>query len=186
VKRAAALLLAALAGCGGGSQLMSDWERNNPDLLDSARTTTASAVKLPAFPRSENLTEFYVNATNTFKYFVDRSSLYVDYKQKEIRYVQVARSPNGVENVSYEAIKCPELHRIYAISSTSGTWSMRGTDWQPIPRTTAGTVQHVLARQFFCPHRDPIQSAAEGVSALQNGVHPLVHVEQRGGPATGY
>jgi hypothetical protein len=45
-------------------------------------------------------------------------------------------------------------------------------------------VPHVLARQFFCPHRDSIQSVAEGVNALKNGVHPLVYVEQRPGPAS--
>jgi hypothetical protein len=177
VRRAAALFLAALAACGGPQQV-SDWERRNPDLLDSARTTTANVVKPPAFPRSENLTEVYVSATTTFKYFVDRSSLYVDYKQKEIRYALLSRSPNGVENVTYEAIQCPDKHRIYAIGSTSGAWSMRGTDWQQIPRTTAVTVPKVLAREFFCPHRDPIQSVAEGVNALRAGAHPGVYVEK--------
>ena len=177
---AAALLLAVLAGCGGSGQT-SDWERANPDLLASAAT---SVVKPPAFPRSENLTEIYISATATFRYFVDRSSLDVQYQQREIRYVLLARSPSGVENVSYEALKCPDLHRIYAVGSADGKWVLRGSDWQQIQRSTAVTVPHVLARQFFCPHRDPIQSVAEGVDALQRGVHPLVYVEQRPGPAS--
>jgi hypothetical protein len=182
VKRAAALLLAVLAGCGGSGQT-SDWERANPDLLDTAATSAANVVKPPALPRAENLTEVYISATSTFKYFVDRSSLYVDYKQKEIRYVLLARSPSGVENVSYEAIKCPDMHRIYAVGAAGGKWVTRGSDWQQIQRTTALTVPHVLARQFFCPHRDPLQSVAEGVDALQRGAHPLVYVEERPGPS---
>jgi hypothetical protein len=174
-------LFAALAGCGGPQQV-SDWERANPELLDTAAKAT-SVVKPPAFPRSANLTEIYISATATFRYFVDRSSLDVQYQQREIRYVLLARSPSGVENVSYEALKCPDLHRIYAVGGAGGKWILRGSDWQQLQRSTAVTVPHVLARQFFCPHRDPIQSVAEGVNALENGVHPLVYVEQRPGPA---
>ena len=177
MKRAAVLL----AACSATSEV-SDWERANPELLDSAAATKATVVSPPAFPRAENLTEIYISATTTFRYFVDRSSLYVNYKQREIRYVLLARSPSGIDNVSYEAIKCPELHRIYAVAGADDKWIMRGLDWQPIQRTTAVTVPHILARQFFCPHRDSIQSVAEGVNALQNGVHPLVYVEQRPGP----
>ncbi|HEX6690640.1 MAG TPA: CNP1-like family protein [Burkholderiales bacterium] len=182
MKRAAALLAAAALAACGATQEVSDWERANPEKLDSA-ATSPTAVNPPPLPRAENLTEIYISATATFRYFVDRSSLAVNYKQREIRYVLLARSPSGVENVSYEAIKCPSLHRIYAVGS-DGKWVMRGLDWQPIMRSTAVTVPHVLARQFFCPHRDSIQSVAEGVNALKNGVHPLVYVEQRPGPAS--
>ena len=182
MRRAAAVFFAALAGCGGPQQV-SDWERANPDLLESSAAVAASAAKPPAFPRSGNLTEIYISATATFRYFVDRSSLDVQYQQREIRYVLLARSPSGVENVSYEAIKCPDMHRIYAVGAAGGKWVTRGSDWQQIQRTTALTVPHVLARQFFCPHRDPLQSVAEGVDALQRGAHPLVYVEERPGPS---
>jgi len=36
------------------------------------------------------------------------------------------------------------------------------------PRTSLGW-QYALAHYFFCPHRDPIRSAAEGIDALRRG-----------------
>ena len=179
MKRAAALLAAALAAC-SSVQEVSDWERANPELLGTAESARTPAP--PAFPRPENLIEFYVSATATFRYFIDRSSLSVQYKQSEVRFVHVARSPSGVENVSFEAIRCPDMHRVYAVAEASGKWSMRPSEWQAIQSRTALGWPSVLARQFFCPHRDTIQSAAEGVDALQRGAHPLVYVEQRPGP----
>src|SRR5262245_46633610 len=155
---------------------MSDWERNNPDLIGSVQTE--ALPKPPAAPRKENLIEFYVAPTSTFRYYIDAASLSVFYKQKEIRYVLVARSPSGVENVSYEALRCTNQHRILAAGTPDGGWNVRPGEWQEIPRRTA-TVPAVLRSQFFCPHNDPIQSVAEGVNALRLGAHPVVYVEQK-------
>ena len=183
MKRAAALLAAAALGACGETAQVSDWERNHPELLATPASIAAPPPQPPAYPRRENLVEFYVSPTETFKYFIDASTLGVEYKQREVRFTQVARSPSGVENVTFEAIKCPDLHRIYAVGS-DGRWSQRGSDWREMPRTTGVTPQRVLSRQFFCPHRDTIQSAAEGADALRRGAHPLVYVEQRPGPAS--
>jgi len=183
MRAAAALLCAALAAaCSSAGEPMSDWERRHPELLGTPASTALPVP--PAMPRKENLIEFYVSPTATFRYFVDGSSLAVFYKQREVRYVLLARSPSGVENVSYEAIRCADQHRVYAVADAGGKWSMRPSGWQPIPRNTETGWPSVLARQFFCPHRDPIQSVAEGVNALRLGAHPLVYVEQRPGPAS--
>jgi len=175
--RAAAALLcaAALAAC-SSAEPMSDWERRNPAQLGTAQT--AQLPEPPAPPRKENLIEFYVGPTASFRYFIDAASLSVFYKQKEIRYVLVARSPSGVENVSFEAIRCPDAYRIFAVGDGSGKWTERAGEWQPIQSRTGLGWPSVLARQFFCPHRDPIQSVAEGVDALRRGAHPAVYVEQ--------
>jgi len=120
-----------------------------------------------------------VSATTDFKYFVDTSTLTVSPKAREIRYVLVARSPSGVDNVSYEAIRCPEEYRVLATGEGQGKWSSRPGAWRPIARGTALSWQYALARNYFCPHRDPIQSVAEGKDALRRGSHPAVYVEQR-------
>jgi hypothetical protein len=176
--RASAALAGAalLAACGSGPQQVSDWERRNPELL--ATPETAAVPAPPAMPRKENLIEFYVGPTATFRYFIDGSSLGVLYEQREVRYVLLARSPSGVENVSFEAIRCPDMHRVYAVAEAGGKWSVRPSEWQAIQSRTALGWPSVLARQFFCPHRDPIQSVAEGLNALRLGAHPAVYVEQ--------
>jgi hypothetical protein len=179
MKAAAALAAAVLlAACSSSNQQgISDWERSHPEAVATAEP--AAAPTPPPMPRKENLIEFYVSPTATFHYFIDGTSLQVFYKQREIRYVLVARSPSGVENVSFEAIRCPDAHRIYALGTDDGKWGGRSTDWQEIQKNTARGWPYVLARQFFCPHRDPIQSVAEGVNALRSGSHPQVYVEPR-------
>jgi hypothetical protein len=183
MRAAAALFCAALAGaCSSVTEPMSDWERRHPELIGTPQSAQLPAP--PAMPRQENLIEFYVEPTATFRYFIDAASLSVFYKQQEVRYVLVARSPSGVENVSFEAIRCPDMHRVFAVGDASGKWSVRPSEWQAIQSRTSRGWPSVLARQFFCPHRDPIQSVAEGVNALRLGAHPLVYVEQRPGPAS--
>src|SRR6185295_10464831 len=141
-----------LAGC-SSTQPMSEWERNHPEQLGTAQTERLPA--LPALPRQENLIEFYVGPTATFRYFIDATSLRVFYKQNEVRYVLVARSPSGAENVSFEAIRCPDMHRILAVGDAS-KWSERPGEWQEIQRRTGVGVPGVLAREYFCPHRDTL------------------------------
>jgi len=155
MRAAAALFCAALAGaCSSVTEPMSDWERRHPELIGTPQSAQLPAP--PAMPRQENLIEFYVEPTATFRYFIDAASLSVFYKQQEVRYV----------------------------GDASGKWSVRPSEWQAIQSRTSRGWPSVLARQFFCPHRDPIQSVAEGVNALRLGAHPLVYVEQRPGPAS--
>jgi CNP1-like family protein len=175
LRAAAAVLCTALAACGSGQQV-SDWERRNPELVGGREA--APAPTPPPMPRKENLIEFYVGPQATFRYYIDAASLSALYKQKEVRYLLVARSPSGVENLSYEAIRCPDMHRIYAVGDAD-KWSVRPSEWQDIQRRTGLGVPGVLAREYFCPHRDPLQSAAEGVDALRRGGHPLVYTEPR-------
>jgi hypothetical protein len=181
--RRVALFAAALAaGCSSGPrQEMSDWEKQHPEAVARAEAQP-DAPTPPPFPRKENLIEFYLSATATFRYFIDAASLQALYDKREIRYVLIARSPSGVDNVSFEALRCPDIFRIYAVGGGDGKWTTRAGDWQPTERRSDRGVQSTLAREFFCPHRDPIQSAAEGVNALRNGSHPQVYDDPRPGP----
>jgi hypothetical protein len=179
----AALACAALlAACGSASEPMSDWERNNRDLL--APGQTPAAITPPAYPRDQNLIEYYQSATASMRYYVDAASISALWKQGEVRYTLVVRSPSGARNVSFEAMRCSgNQYRVIATGNPAGTWNTRPGEWRDIVRRADLEAQSTLKRQFFCPHNDPIQSSAEGVDALRRGAHPLVYVEQqnRGG-----
>jgi len=182
LRSAAALAGAALLGaCSSATEPMSDWERNNRELLAPAQA--AAAITPPAAPRDPNLIEFYQSATATMRYYVDAASVTALWKQGEVRYVLVARSPSGASNVSFEAIRCAGTYRVMATGNADGTWNTRSGEWREIVRRADLEAQSTLKRQFFCPHNDPIQSSAEGVDALRRGAHPLVYVETRPGPA---
>jgi len=172
------VLALLVAGCSSTPQFESDWERNH-----AAELAGEESVALPPYPKNENLLPVYVSATSDFKYFVDASTLTASPKAREIRYVLVARSPSGVDNVSYEAIRCPEEFRVLATGEGPGKWSSRPGAWRPIVKGAALSWPYALSHNYFCPHRDPIRTSAEGVDALRRGSHPAVYVEQqnRGG-----
>lgn len=163
----------ALAGCVALAlaQPKSDWERQN-----EARVAGEEPVVLPAYPRKDALAEIYVSADTELRYFVDTASVSVG-RDKVVRYTLVARSPNGAENVSYEGIRCPGEHRMYAVGRPDGTWGGRASGWREIVRGTTRGWPYALARYYFCPHRNTIASAAEGVDALRRGSHPAVEVD---------
>jgi hypothetical protein len=89
-----------------------------------------------------------------------------------VRYTLVARSPSGVENVSFEGIRCnARTHKVYALGRDDGAWSpVAQSDWQP----TASPWARALRRQFFCPHDIAVANAAEGLEALRRGRHPML------------
>lgn len=173
-----AWLLLFLCACSSAPQIESDWEQQH-----AVQLAGEEAVPVPPYPRNENLLPVYVSATTDFKYFVDGSTLTVSPKERVIRYVLVARSPSGVDNVSYEAIRCPEEYRVLAVGEGGGKWSGRANGWRPIVKGGALGWPYALSRNYFCPHRDPIRTAAEGVDALRRGSHPSVFVDpnNRGG-----
>ena len=154
----------ALAGC--ATQEMSDWERRNID----ARPAEDN-LALPAYPAPGKLIPFSVSDSGGFRFFVDGATLTVG-KDRVVRYVLVARSADGAQNVSYEGMRCAAgEYRIYAIGRSDGSWVESRTGWRPVRGAPARQV--ALYREYFCPQAEPLRDAAEGVRALQEGGHPF-------------
>ena len=163
-------MLAALASAvpkPAWPQVKSDWERGQGADWKEVEGS------LPAFPRAENLVEFKVSASATFRFFIDAASLSVG-EDGVVRYVLVARSPNGVDNVTYEGMRCSTgTYRIYAAGRNDRTWSPRlQAEWREIEPKTIQRWHQALAREYFCPQSAIIWDAAEGIDALRRGGHP--------------
>jgi len=164
-------LLCAMLAAAGTAQLSaqpkSDWE-----LAEEERGWREGDFALPQYPKAADLVEFNVSAATDFRFFIDRTSLSVG-NDGVVRYTLVARSASGVENVSYEGIRCKSgIVRAYAFGQGSGRWSARGTAWRQIDPKGAQRWQFALWREYFCPHAIAIQDAAEGIDALLRGGHP--------------
>lgn len=165
----------ALVACAGDAPEQSDWERAH-----EALNWQESRVALPAQPRSANLVEFEVDGGADFHFLVDASTLTVG-SDGVVRYVLVARSPEGAENVSFEGLRCRDgEYKIYATGSGNGTWlSTREARWRPVEQG-AGSWHKTLANDYFCPAKDPIRTIAEGVDALRRGGNPRAGELRRG------
>jgi hypothetical protein len=165
------LLLApglVLAGC-GAPPIASEWELKHGEQL--ARHEELPAW--PAYPERRNLIAFDLLAPTDMDYFIDAASFSVG-ADGIVRYVMLARSPQGVENVSFEALRCPREYRVYAIARPGAGWLAQPGAWRDIPRGVDSSAQYSLARNYFCPYRISLGSAAEGLQALRAGGHPLL------------
>ena len=175
------LLLALLAAAGtAAAQNTNDPHRptgpqipySGSEFEQERRNLREGATVFPAWPKDENLIEFYVNNTVTFRFYVDAASLSLG-KDNVVRYTLLARSPSGVVNVSYEGLRCPEAsYRVYGYGQ-DGRWVQRDSEWRPIELKGAQGWHHELRVRYFCPSRNgTILSAAEGLDALRRGGHP--------------
>lgn len=159
--------LAALpAGC-SAPPITSDWEREH-----GAKLVEERAAPLPPLPQSRDLVRFDLLAPSEMRYFIDASSLRVG--DGVVRYVMVVRSPEGAQNVSYEALRCPREYRVLALGRPEGGWLAQSTPWREFQRGMDRSAQYSLARNYFCPQRLGVQSVREALDALRSGVHPLL------------
>lgn len=133
-------------------------------------------IEPPAYPKEENLREFYVSAVATNKYFIDASTLAVG-ADGVVRYVLVVKTSGGATNVSFEGIRCKgSVWKHYATGrSDSATWTKSHAariEWRPIENKPVNRHHAALNRDLFCPLGSAIMTAEEGRNALRLGKHP--------------
>jgi hypothetical protein len=153
------------------AQIQSDWERANEERIKQSYEKPAAA---PPLERSRLVEVKLDMSPNTdFRYYVDWGSVSAG-EDRIVRYVLVARSASGAENLSFEGIRCQSReYRVYAVGKPEGGWAGRPSEWRPIPRQWNSS-QASLARQYFCPGRAAIKTSEEGQRALRAGGHPGV------------
>jgi hypothetical protein len=165
----------ALAASSAYGEFKSDWERENEDRL---KQSDERVVPPPPLERGRLVElKLHVSADTDFRYYVDWGSVSAE-ADRIVRYVLVAQSPSGSENVSFEGIRCPNEYRVYAVGRPEGGWGGRPSEWRAIPRHP-NAVQAALARQYFCPGRHPVATSAEGQRAVRAGGHPGAFPEAR-------
>lgn len=128
---------------------------------------------LPAFPKDEDLIEFYVSATATNRFFVDGATLNPG-ADGVVRYTLVVRTAGGATNITNEGLRCATLeYRLYATGRRDGTWvAARSSAWKAIANSVTNRQQAALSRDYLCPSRVSIFTAEEGRDALRRGGHP--------------
>ncbi|MEI8162442.1 MAG: CNP1-like family protein [Betaproteobacteria bacterium] len=147
----------------------------NSNYEDEAPWQEQRDVEPPAFPKPENLREFYVSAVATNKYFIDSSTLAVG-ADGVVRYVLVVQTSGGATNVSFEGMYCKERSwKHYATGGSDSNWSKSRApriEWRPIENKPVNRHHAALSRDLFCPMGNPIKTADDGRNALRLGKHP--------------
>ncbi|MBI3524796.1 MAG: CNP1-like family protein [Betaproteobacteria bacterium] len=142
------------------------------DTADSQRGHE-SEVPLPAFPRQENLVEFYVSAPASNHFFIDAKSVSIG-PDGVVRYTLVVKTAGGATNISYEGIRCSTSeYKLFATGRSDGAWARARTDdWRPIENKNINRHHAALNSEYFCHDGLPPDSAAEGVAALRRVEQP--------------
>ncbi len=176
MKRLAAFAAAAIAAAAAAqSPLM---PKDNPGFEEEEPWQELREVEPPAFPRQENLREYYVGPATTNNYFIDASTLSVG-SDGIVRYVLVVRTSGGATNVSFEGINCKQLTwKHYATGRSDGTWvksRAARSEWRSFENHAVNRYHAALSRDLLCPAGNAINSADEGRRALSLGKHPNAH-----------
>ncbi len=123
-----------------------DYDRDQPQ-----ETLKEIEIKLPAYPRDEDLVEFEVSAASADRFFLDEKALSIG-ADGIVRYTLVIKTGRGATNVSYEGMFCAlQQTRMYATGGGNGTWmNARDSQWRPIRPPSVLDPRHVLRRDYLC------------------------------------
>lgn len=179
MKRWPALLVAGVVAAAANALTLDRYgnpETNTYRSNEEEKPWQEQGIEPPAFPKQENLKEFYVSPLATNKYLIDASTLAVG-ADGVVRYVLVVQTSGGATNVSFEGIRCQDrTWKHYATGRSDGaTWTASRAarnDWRPIENKPVNRHHAALSRDLFCPSGSAIQTADEGRNALRLGKHP--------------
>ncbi len=140
----AALLLNLVVCANASAGLLRDDE-------PAAEPKEESAVVLPPAPKKEDLLRYEVSATSSMRFALDARSVSIA-DDDVVRFTSVITSASGVENVSYEGIRCKSGERkLYASGRPDGSWNaFPNADWRRISSGGANSYHATLLQEFFC------------------------------------
>ena len=168
-----ALSFVIFVGACASAEAPSESTRRSNDAVSTAQPKGAwseTSSPLPPYPRAENLAEFQIAGTTSFRFLADLTSVRVDV-DGVVRFTVIARSASGIENVSFEGIHCESReYKVYAFGSIDGVWMpARNPQWQSITSTSKNDLRNSLHRYYLCPNGIPPQNAQVAVDVLERG-----------------
>lgn len=176
------LLVALLAaGCSGGK-----YRETGPRFAQSETPAQFAGlrepewreieVELPEYPKEADLQPFELEGRSKNRFYIDSRSLSVD-EDGVVRYTVVARMSTGIENVSYEGIRCDTAQwKSYAFGRPDKTWAeSRSDDWRRVERVGVNAYHVPLYHAYFCPWGLPVSDAGTALSEMRRtyGAGPL-------------
>ncbi len=140
---------------------------------EDKKTWQEIEVRLPPFPQADKLIPFEVSATTNNRFLIDGDSLNVG-SDGVLRYTLVIVSPSGVQNISFEGMRCATgERRVYAMGRADGTWSKARSDrWQTIAENTLNRHHAALFSDYFCAIGVSLRDADDARRALRYGGQP--------------
>lgn len=130
-------------------------------------------VKLPAFPKEENLLQFEAGAASQNRFFLDTKALSIG-SDGVVRYTLIVKTAGGATNISYEGMRCKlDQIKVYAFGRKNEGWvRARDSQWRRIQNRDISHYHSVLRRDYFCAGGYgyvPVASVEEALELLRYG-----------------
>jgi len=122
------------------------------EALPEAKAPKEQELVIPPWPEEKHLVEIDIGRYGyAYRLLIDTASVSVG-ADRIVRYTAVLRSKSGVDNVSYEGIRCVQYQfKRYAYGSGGTFYPVSGGDWKRIHQTRQDIYRKLLADEFFCP-----------------------------------
>ena len=107
---------------------------------------------MPPYPQDDKLIEVDIDRHDyPYRVFVDSGSLSVG-EDRVVRYTVVLRSKSGVDNVSFEGLRCTShQYKRYAYGSAGKFHAVPRADWKYLRHDRQDIYRNVLANNYLCP-----------------------------------
>lgn len=108
---------------------------------------------IPPWPRDADLIGIDIERPDfPYRVFVDGASLSVGKDDGVVRFTAVLRSRSGVDNVSFEGIRCTRhQYRRYAYGSGGKFHEIPHSAWKWLSHSRQDIYRNVLADRYLCP-----------------------------------
>lgn len=138
-----------------------------------AQTTwQESEVTLPGPVQRSQLIAFDMSSRTELQYSVDASSIVVG-TDRVLRYVLLARSASGAENILYEGLRCEtgEARNYARWNQSEQRWVPHSGNapWRPLSGVAASMPAARLAYLAFCEGRTPTEPMERLLADLRRG-----------------
>lgn len=161
---AAALVLVALsiAGCSGAKYQRPESrykvDTGGQTFGPKDQWQEEGGVALAPYPEEKNLQSFEIPGPTENTFLIDTGSLSAG-KDGVVRYAIIVRSSTGVDNASFEGIRCETRQwRPYAYGTEDRKWSpARDTQWQRIVWHSTNAYRYALYRDYLCLGGAPVK-----------------------------
>lgn len=128
-----------------------------------------SDVPLPGYPADDDLVSVPLSATDTFRFYIDRTSL-SRAEDRVVRLTAVIQSPRGARSIFYDGIRCDTReYKTYAVGSSGSRWRPnRGAQWQFIVAQGRNDFRYQLYKYYVCDATSNPRAPAAILTAVAN------------------
>lgn len=108
-------------------------------------------INLPATSLPEEWLSFKVRNLGVHRFAIDPNSV-TQGSDGIVRYSLLVRTAGGVDNITYEGIRCAtKSWKLYALGRDNGEWSrVQDPSWRPITLASLNAVRFSLSKDYVC------------------------------------